>query len=96
MLPRLRLKWIWTIWWAKCWKRDPMRSRPRGLSQHDFDNIRLVIGKVVRTYRPGERHVPWQPGLQRGNRGTLMNLLKAGDYRAAHGFLVVKADFIPA
>lgn len=69
---------------------------PRGFSQQDFDNIRTVIEKVVRMYHPVERYVPWQPGVQRGNQGTLMDYLREGDYRGAHGFLAVEADFLPA
>ena len=69
---------------------------PKGFSQQDFDNIRTVIEKVVRMYHPVERYVPWQPGVQRDNRGTLMDYLREGDYRGAHGFLAVEADFLPA
>ena len=69
---------------------------PRGVSRHDFDSIRLVVDKGIRMYHPRERHVPWQPGLQRGNRGTLMDILRNRDYQGAHGFLAVEADFIAA
>ncbi len=78
-------------------KRGPGEVlRPQGLSQSDFDNLQMIVDKVIRMYHPGERHVPWQPALQRGNRGTLMDYLRDGDYRGAHGFLSVEADFIPA
>lgn len=69
---------------------------PQGLSRHDFDSIRLIIDKVTRMYGPLHRNVPWQPGLQKGNPGSLMDLLKDGGYSAAHGYLAVEADFIPA
>ena len=32
-------------------------SCPQGLSQPDFDNIRLVIDKAVKLHHPGERHM---------------------------------------
>ena len=70
--------------------------RPRCVSQQDFDNISTVIAKVVRMYHPVERYVPWQPAVQRGNRGTLMDYLREGDYRGAHGFLAAEAEFLPA